>query len=77
MTGKMLNEKLMCRSQVELPVSKSYPADSEFDAAFEELQIECRTETALEKRKRITTEERIERWTLFGYTLVVAAAGES
>jgi len=61
---------------VDLPTSKSYPAGSELDAAFEELQIDCRTETALEKRRRITAEERIERWTLFGYTLVVAAAGE-
>lgn len=61
---------------MELPISKSFPASSELDAAFEELQIECRTETALEKRRRITIDERIERWTLFGYTLVVAAAGE-
>jgi len=70
----MLNEKLMWSPQVDLPTSKSYPAGSELDAAFEELQIDCRTETALEKRRRITAEERIERWTLFGYTLVVAAA---
>ena len=73
----MLNEHLIDYYGLELPTVASYPDELVLDEALEELQIERRSETLDEKRKRLSIQERIDRWTLFGYTLVAAMSSET
>ena len=75
---KWLNETLIDENDVELPSKERAAAEefAEIDARLKENGIEMLNETDEEKKKRLTIQEKWDKWVMIGYTCVVATAGE-
>ena len=73
-----LNETLIDENDVELPAKEQAAMEefAELDARLKDNGIEVRNETDEERKERLTTQGKWDKWVMIGYTSVVAAAGE-
>ena len=78
-----LSDNLLSHDDIDLPESSSTSSDddspeAQIDRSLERLNIVCpEEETAEERKERMSENERWDRWVLFGYTCVAAAASKS